>query len=123
MKLMVGTDIESVNRFDKFFCKHNKLLKKLFFESEINYALKKGNKSQSLAGIWCAKESIIKAFSQITSINISDIEIVCKKNCAPKILIHDSMVNNYIFQLSLSISHTKEYATAVCILFTNNKQK
>ena len=47
MKLLVGTDIESIDRFKKIVDFKTKLLKSIFFENEINYALNKVNSSQS----------------------------------------------------------------------------
>jgi holo-[acyl-carrier protein] synthase len=116
MTILVGTDIESVERIKKIVNHKRNLLKKIFYESEINYALNKVNSSQSLAGIWCAKESIVKSFSQITQIFVTDVEIICSKNSAPKAFIHNLKVDDINFQLSISISHTKEFATAISVL-------
>tara|TARA_B110000240_G_C13061674_1_gene267811 strand:+ start:126 stop:488 length:363 start_codon:yes stop_codon:yes gene_type:complete len=116
MTILVGTDIESVERIKKIVNHKRNLLKKIFYESEINYALSKVNSSQSLAGIWCAKESIVKSFSQITQIFVTDVEIICSKNSAPKAFIHNLKVDDINFQLSISISHTKEFATAISVL-------
>ena len=114
MKLLVGTDIESVDRFKKMLQLKRKLIKNIFFESEYNYAISKINPEQSLAGIWCAKEAVVKSFSQIKSLNIKDVEIICFKNHAPKVSIEKLEQNN--FNISISISHTKNFATAVSVL-------
>tara|TARA_B110000238_G_scaffold183823_1_gene210685 strand:+ start:985 stop:1278 length:294 start_codon:yes stop_codon:yes gene_type:complete len=88
MKLLVGTDIESIDRFKKIVDFKSKLLKGIFFENEINYALNKVNSSQSFTGIWCAKESVVKSFSKLTQIAITDVEIICAKGSAPRAIIH-----------------------------------
>ena len=116
MKLLVGTDIESVLRFKKLLEFKRKLLKNIFFESEYNYAINKNNSEQSLAGIWCAKEAVVKSFDQIKSINIKDVEIICVKNHAPKVLIEKLNQNNFKFEISISISHTKYFATAISVV-------
>jgi holo-[acyl-carrier protein] synthase len=116
MKLLVGTDIESIERFTRIIDFKSKLLKKMFFENEINYSLNKINSSQSLAGIWCAKEAVVKSFSQFSQISITEVEIICVKNSAPSALIRNSKVKNLNFAISISISHTNEFATAIAIL-------
>tara|TARA_B110000211_G_scaffold230837_1_gene291148 strand:- start:856 stop:1218 length:363 start_codon:yes stop_codon:yes gene_type:complete len=116
MKLLVGTDIESVDRFKKMLQQKRKLIKNIFFESEYNYAFNKSNSEQSLTGIWCAKEAVVKSFSQIKSINIKDVEIICAKNCAPKVSIGKFHQNDFNFEISISISHTKDFATAIALL-------
>ena len=122
MSLFIGTDIESVDRFNKLVIDKKTLLEKMFYKSELEYALSKVNSGQSLAGIWCAKESVLKAFSQINDIFIADIEIICEKNSAPVAIIHNSKFNTLNFSLSISISHTKDYANAVSILLIKNNQ-
>lgn len=116
MKLLTGTDIESIERFKKIIDFKSKLLKSIFFENEINYALNKVNSSQSFAGIWCAKESVVKSFSEIIQIAITDVEIVCSKGCAPSVIVHNLKVKKINYDISISISHTKEFATAIAVL-------
>ena len=116
MKLLVGTDIESINRFKKIVDFKSNSLKRFFFENEINYALNKTNSSQSLTGIWCAKESVVKSFSKFSQIKITDVEIICNTGCAPSVIIHNLNVKKINYNISISISHTKEFATAIAVL-------
>lgn len=116
MRLLVGTDIESVDKFKKLIEIKRKLIKNIFFESEYNYAINKVNSDQSLTGIWCAKEAVVKSFSQFKLITIREVEIICIKNCAPKAIIRNLKVKDLNFNISISISHTKEYATAIAVL-------
>jgi len=116
MNLLVGTDIESVDRFKKLLQLRRKSIKNIFFESEYNYAINKTNSDQSLTGIWCAKEAVVKSLSQFKLINVRDVEIICIKNCAPKAIIRNLKVKDLNFNISISISHTKEYATAIAVL-------
>ena len=116
MKLLVGTDIESVDRFKKLLQLKTKSIKNIFFESEYNYAINKTNSDQSLTGIWCAKEAVVKSFSQFRLITIREVEIICIKNCAPKAIIRNVKANDLKFNISISISHTKDFATAIAVL-------
>lgn len=120
MRLLVGTDIESVDRFKKLIDFKKKQLKMMFFENEISYALNKANSSQSLAGIWCAKEAVVKSFSEIHTFSVRDVEIICKKGFAPKVIIHNLKLENINYELSISISHTSKFANAIAILLILN---
>ena len=51
MKLLVGTDIESVHRFKKLLQLKWNLVQNNFHEDEYNYAINKINPEQSLTGI------------------------------------------------------------------------
>ncbi len=116
MKLLVGTDIESVDRFKKLIEFKNKTIKNSFFDSEYNYAINKVNIDQSLTGIWCAKEAVVKSFSQFKRITTREVEIICVKNCAPQVLIRTTRFKDLNFNISISISHTKLFATAIAVL-------
>jgi holo-[acyl-carrier protein] synthase len=72
MKILVGTDIESVQRFKILVKSEKNLVKNIFFESEYNYAISKVNPEQSFTGIWCAKEAVVKVFSQIKLITVRE---------------------------------------------------
>jgi phosphopantetheine--protein transferase-like protein len=115
MKIYVGTDIESVKRF-KNLAETEKALKNIFFKNEYNYAKNKSSFEQSLTGIWCAKEAVVKSFSPIKTLNVKDVEIICKKNTAPKVLIKKNKKPELKFEITISISHNKDYATAVAVL-------
>lgn len=113
---MIGIDIESVSRFSDLFNHKNKLLKKMFNSSEWDYALGKANPSQTLAGIWCAKEAVVKAIFPIEQVFIKDIVINHKSSGQPFVKIKNANLKSELIQIS--ISHTKDYATAIAI-FTN----
>ena len=115
MKTNVGIDIESVERFQKMISKE-KLLKNIFSEEEYQYAINKVNTAQSLTGIWCAKEAVIKSFSSIKLLTIREVAVICKKDTAPKASINFSFEKEFKYDLAISISHTKDYATAISVL-------
>lgn len=116
MKIFVGTDIESVDRFKKLIELKDDSLKKVFFENELTYAQGRIHGDQSLAGIWCAKEAVVKAFSEVKLITTREVEILCTKNSAPKVLIKVAQLKSLNFNISVSISHTKQFATAVALV-------
>lgn len=116
MKLLVGTDIESVSRFKKLYQEKSSVLEKMFFKSEYEYALNKSNAEQSFTGIWCAKEAVVKSFSQIIQLHVRDVEVICEKDNAPTVSIEKLKQSDIDYNIAISISHSRDYATAVAIL-------
>lgn len=93
----VGIDVEQVQRFVDAH-------PRLFTEAEWERC---AGRTESLAGIWCAKEAVVKALSRWRSISVRDVEIG-----------HDSgrpTVEIDGFEIDISISHTTDYAVAVAI--------
>ncbi len=89
--------------------------KRLFCESEILHAITKPDPFISLVGIFAAKEAIIKSLSSIKKITFNEITIVYKSNGMPFALI-----NKKSFKSSISISHNKDIAIAICIVWNLN---
>lgn len=114
--MYIGTDIEEIARVQRLFERKPTTLRKMFFESEWEYAFSRGTVAQTLCGIWCAKESVVKAFSPLIPLELSQIEINKHANGYPIAKIHHPCLNPEDYCLSLSISHTKEFATAAAIV-------
>ncbi len=114
MDVFVGTDIEEVHRLKKIIDFKQNYLKHLFFHNELIYALKKNRPECTLTGIWCAKEAVIKAMNPIIKLSLQDIEIINKKDSNPTVKLKKELSFNYA--ISLSISHTRNYATATAII-------
>lgn len=113
----IGTDIEEVSRFKRLFNVKPQLLQKIFTPYEWEYAKTK-HAAQTLAGIWCAKESVVKAMSGLNeTINIQDVYIAHKINGLPYVEKINNRNDIEGFDIKVSISHTKNYATAVCLIF------
>lgn len=109
--MLIGTDIESVNRFKRLLSERPTILKTFFSDAEFNYALGKANPAQTLTGIWCAKEALVKAMSDHVLLDIRAIHIAYSDSGAPKVM----SING--FNIKISISHTKDYATAVALAY------
>lgn len=111
----IGTDIEEVNRFKHLLKTKPSLLQKIFAEQEWHYAAGK-NTAQTLTGFWCAKEAVLKAFAPVLSLEVRQIEIIKNPKGYPEARIHHPAALDLNFHLSISISHTKEIATAMALL-------
>lgn len=115
--LFTGLDIEEVQRVQRLLNERPDLLRKIFTEYEWRYA--KGKKTaQTLTGIWCAKEAVVKAFSSITRLDIRDIIIRHDLKGAPYCAKIQDFEFESKYKIVLSISHTKTYAVASCISYS-----
>ena len=120
-----GTDIIEIARI-KDAIEKERFKERVYTEKEIEYCESKNvQKYQSYSGRFAAKEAIFKALSSIIEdkykIKWTDFEIINDKEGKPNVqintdIIDKSLVNN----IDISISHCKEYATAVCIIEINN---
>ena len=106
----IGVDIQNINELFPSMpedLKSDEQFKNIFTIKEISYAETKKNPLQTLTGIFCAKEAIIKSNYYVNDLN--KIEIVYDKK---KPSFKD---------IKLSISHSKDYAIAVAIFIPNKK--
>jgi len=111
---MIGIDIIEISRFEKME-NFDGCLTKYFCQSEIAYINGKGaGKFAAAAGIFCAKEAAAKALGTgFAGFLPKDIEISHTENGAPYSVFRG-------IRFEISISHCREYATAVA-LTTNDK--
>ena len=120
--LKCGTDIIEVNRIKEAIEKiQDSFKKRVFTENEIQYCESKNiQKYQSYSGRFAAKEAIFKALNDIIKdkykIKWTDLEILNDQNGKPKVKINSNSIDiKKIRNIEISISHCKEYATAICI--------
>lgn len=113
--MQVGIDIVDVERFKDF---DRGKLEKMFTTRELNYA--KNKNLETVAGLFCAKESFFKAIG--TGLQISrlhEVEIIHDSLGAPHFEISQSLIKEHDLdsaKITLNISHTKTVAVAVCII-------
>ncbi len=93
----VGVDIETVRRFQT-------VSDRLFTPGELQHA---GDRLESKAGIWCAKEAVVKAVAKWRLITVREVEIRYQGD-RPTAVVDG-------FNIELSISHTPDYAVAMAI--------
>jgi holo-[acyl-carrier protein] synthase len=113
---MVGIDIESITRIEYLLRNKPKIINKFFSTYEWEYAEKKANMSQTLTGIWCAKEAVVKAYSNTKPILITDVKLKHYLSGEPYVYSISNKKIISTLKISISISHTKDYATAVAII-------
>ena len=113
---MIGIDIENVERF-KNLTHH--LIERVYTKNEVEYCNSHARAYMHFAGMWCAKEAVVKALNDL-NLAVSEIEILHKSNGAPYINITDKLKQYFkgsgIKNIHISISHTDTLATAIAII-------
>lgn len=106
-----GIDIVRIDRVEKAI-RNDRFLERVFTEGERAYLSSKKNSAQTAAGLFCAKEAVMKALKiGITQIPFTNIEIGIEEGGAPYVT-----VTGYLdIKFHISISHDGEYAVAQAI--------
>lgn len=119
--MKVGTDIIEIERIQRAMEKAH-FGARVFTPTELQYAKSRGKQMMSsLAGMYAAKESFFKALGTgFRGGSWQEVEIKRDDLGAPHIYcsgyFKEVLHNNGFKHIELSISHCKEYATAVVIL-------
>lgn len=117
--LGLGNDIVSIERIRKSLNQHReRFLSKLFTPSEQAYCLKNRDPVPSFAARFAAKEAIAKALGCGFGKDLSwlDLEILNNPEGKPSVLCSAQLNAKFNSPLLLlSMSHCKEYASAVAI--------
>lgn len=122
MILGVGTDIIEIKRIQSAVQRHNKKFLNLIFTSaEQSYCYARKDPFPSLAARFAAKEAVAKALGTgFVNISWLDIEISNNSDGRPYVIFSEKLIRLFNLdistQLSLSMSHSRDYATAVAVL-------
>lgn len=123
MILGIGNDIVEIARIQSALNRYQeRFLNRLFTASEQSYCLKRKNPSIHFAGRFAAKEAIVKAFGIgfTEGIQWLDIEIAPDVKGKPCALLSAALAEKFDQPvIHLSISHCRDYATAIAI-WTND---
>ncbi|MBI2050348.1 MAG: 4'-phosphopantetheinyl transferase superfamily protein [Parcubacteria group bacterium] len=106
---MIGIDIIAVRRFIKLAQGDFPHWKKFFTHEEWEYAFNRPNPSASLAGLYAAKEALMKAAGGDLVGRFDRISVAHQKDGTPRACI-DGETSKHFY---ISISHTDETAVAV----------
>lgn len=118
----MGNDIIEIERIEKAISKEG-FIEKICTQKEIENLKKKGNRTESYAGVFSAKEAISKAIGLgIRGYSLTDIEILNDDLGKPFVCVSeklDKIINKKFgnYKIEISISHCKTYVTAVAIIF------
>jgi holo-[acyl-carrier protein] synthase len=118
----IGTDIVDVPRIARMLADHgDHFLERVYTPDEIAHCQPRRDPTPHYAGLWAAKEAVMKVLGTgfTNEVTWIDIEIKVKPSGQPYVVLHASTKEVAdrlgIGEIQVSISHTSEYATAVAI--------
>ncbi len=129
MQIYQGVDIIEMGKFRNLFLNNN-LLEEIFSEGEREYCLSKRDPWQHFAGRFAAKEAAMKALGMGMSgtgidSTFREIEVLAGPSGKPSLSFsgwtEKMSKKKLITQLTVSISHSENYAVATVILTGRDK--
>ena len=117
----IGNDIIEIERIEKAILKEG-FKNKVYTERELENIEKRGNRTETYAGIFSAKEAISKAIGTgVREFSLIDLEILNNDLGKPYVVVSeklDKILKNKKedYQIEISISHSRKYATAMAII-------
>ena len=113
----IGIDIEQNDRF-RHLSAH--ALERIFTKQELDFAMKYKNYHEQLCAMWCMKEATVKAFSNL-KIPFLEIELAHLPSGKPEIVKNKTIMTELeklgYSEIKVSISHSKDYATATVLIY------
>ena len=122
MIIGIGNDIIEIERIEKAISKEG-FKNKVYTQKELENIQKRGNRTETYAGIFSAKEAISKAIGTgVREFSLTDLEILNDDLGKPYVVVSeklDKILRNKKenYQIEISISHSRKYATAMAIIF------
>lgn len=117
----IGNDIIEIERIEKAISKEG-FKNKVYTQRELENIEKRGNRTETYAGIFSAKEAISKAIGTgVREFSLIDLEILNDDLGKPYVVVSeklDKILRNKKenYQIEISISHSRKYATAMAII-------
>ena len=117
----IGNDIIEIERIEKAISKEG-FKDKIYTQRELKNIEKRGNRTETYAGIFSAKEAISKAIGTgVREFSLTDLEILNDDLGKPYVVVSEKLdkilkTKKEDYQIEISISHSKKYATAMAII-------
>ena len=125
-----GIDLVDFPRIEKMVADHgSRFLDRIFTSEEQNYANTNKNGTEKLAGRFAAKEAILKLMGTgwRGKIKWTDIEVINNELGQPKVNLSGEVQKIAeklrIKQISISITHTANFAIASAVALTKNDEE
>ena len=118
----IGNDIIEIERVEKAILKEG-FKNKVYTQKELENIEKRGNRTETYAGIFSAKEAISKAIGTgVREFSLIDLEILNDDLGKPYVVVSEKLdkiikSKKEDYQIEISISHSKKYAIAMAIIF------
>ena len=117
----IGNDIIEIERIEKAISKEG-FKNKIYTLRELKNIEKRGNRTETYAGIFSAKEAISKAIGTgVREFSLTDLEILNDDLGKPYVVVSEKLdkilkTKKEDYQIEISISHSRKYATAMAII-------
>ena len=121
MILGIGNDIIEIERIEKAILREG-FKNKVYTQKELKNIEKRGNRVETYAGIFSAKEAISKAIGTgVREFSLTDLEILNDDLGKPYVVVSEKLdkiikSKKEDYQIEISISHSKKYAIAMAII-------
>ena len=118
----IGNDIIEIERIEKAISKEG-FKDKIYTQRELENIKKRGNRAETYAGVFSAKEAISKAIGTgVREFSLTNLEILNDDLGKPYVVVSEKLdkiikSKKKDYQIEISISHSKKYATAMAIIF------
>ncbi|MGD1076402.1 MAG: holo-ACP synthase [Thermodesulfovibrionales bacterium] len=132
IRLYQGVDIVGIPKFKGIFLRNDTLLADIFTERERMYCQSRKDPYVHFAGRFAAKESFLKALGRGFSTSgidhiFQEIEVVQNGSGKPQLLVNGWAAKitkkRKIHQMSVSISHSGDYALASVLLLGEQQEE
>ena len=117
----IGNDIIEIERIEKAISKEG-FKNKVYTQRELKNIKKRGDRVETYAGIFSAKEAISKAIGTgVRKFSLTDLEILNDDLGKPYVVVSkklDKIIKSKKedYQIEISISHSKKYVIAMAII-------
>ena len=117
----IGNDIIEIERIEKAISKEG-FKNKIYTQRELKNIEKRGNRTETYAGIFSAKEAISKAIGTgVREFSLTDLEILNDNLGKPYVVVSEKLdkilkTKKEDYQIEISISQSRKYATAMAII-------
>ena len=117
----IGNDIIEIERIEKAISKEG-FKNKVYTQKELENIKKRGDRVETYAGIFSAKEAISKAIGTgVREFSLTDLEILNDDLGKPYVAVSEKLDKiikdkKEDYQIEISISHSKKYATAIAVI-------
>ena len=117
----IGNDIIEIERIEKAISKESFKIK-IYTQRELENIEKRGDRVETYAGIFSAKEAISKAIGTgVREFSLTDLEILNNDLGKPHVVVSEKLdkilkTKKEDYQIKISISHSKKYVIAMAII-------
>jgi len=118
----IGNDIIEIERIEKAISKEG-FRNKIYTQRELENIKKRGNRAETYAGVFSAKEAISKAIGTgVREFSLTNLEILNDDLGKPYVVVSEKLdkiikSKKEDYKIEISISHSKKYAIAIAIIF------